>query len=81
MNGGAPEKVNGSDETDGLVDNSAEAWLADRIYYGDSGNDMSGYHMTAGDLDQDGFDELIVGSPGQRQTKAISPYFQVQFTH
>jgi hypothetical protein len=65
VNGAASESMNGQDDNcDGLNDNEVAGWNSDTVYYGTAANDKGGWHLTVGDIDQDGNDDLIAGSPG-----------------
>ena len=62
----ANEKFNRvDDDCDGEIDGTVPGWNSDLTYYGANASDEASYALTMGDLDGDGFDELIVGSAGQ----------------
>ncbi|MBM75071.1 MAG: hypothetical protein CMK59_06705, partial [Proteobacteria bacterium] len=72
VNTNAVEIVNGLDENcDGLVDNQASGWVSDLMYTGTTSGDKAGWSLTTGDLDQDGFDDIIVGNPGHGTNKGM----------
>lgn len=59
------EKLNGmDDDCNGWVDDDVPGWNADRVYPGKFSNDYAGWAITMGDLDDDGDQDLIVGSYG-----------------
>ena len=70
VNSLATESLNGQDDNcDGFVDNNVAAWQSDLMYVGTTSGDQTGFHITAGDLNQDGSDDLIVGSPGYSSSR------------
>ena len=52
------------DDCNGWVDDDVPGWNADRVYPGKFSNDYAGWAITMGDLDDDGDQDLIVGSYG-----------------
>jgi hypothetical protein len=64
VNISADEQLNGKDDDcDGSVDTSCDADLSERVYIGRGNHDRAGYSVALGDLDEDGYAEVIVGSP------------------
>ena len=60
------ESLNAFDDNcDGEVDNDVAGWNADLMFTGTTAGDKTGFHITAGDLNEDGHDDIIVGSPGK----------------
>jgi len=60
-NAGETYVVFGSDSPPSVVDLSTEA--ADITIYGDDADDMSGYALASGDINGDGYEDIIIGSP------------------
>ncbi len=59
------EKLNGlDDDCNGWADDSIPGWNADRRYPGNAAGAYGGFAITMGDLDDDGDEDLIVGSYG-----------------
>lgn len=64
VNISSDEQLNGKDDDcDGEVDTSCDAMLSERVYVGRGSHDRAGYSLALGDLDSDGFAEVIVGAP------------------
>jgi hypothetical protein len=62
----ATEALNAYDDNcDGEVDNDVAAWNSDIMFVGSGSGDKTGFHITAADLNEDGNDDIIVGSPGR----------------
>lgn len=63
-NTNSAEAFNGKDDDcDGTNDNASDPELSGYIYDADNTTDQTGYSMAVGDLDDDGFAEVIIGSP------------------
>ena len=76
VNRDATEMLNGrDDDCDGDVDNSVGSNVADVAYYGSAAADRMGTSFTVGDLDDDGFAELIVGAPGYGASRGGAAIF------
>ena len=72
----AVEVINGLDENcDGRIDNDVAGWNTEIVYEGSDADDMAGFSMTTGDLNGDGKDDLIVGSPGYNTSRGLVTIF------
>jgi hypothetical protein len=72
VNISSDEQLNGKDDDcDGFVDTSCDASLSERTYVGRGNYDRAGYSVALGDLDDDGFAEIIVGAPYYNATSSM----------
>lgn len=63
VNPDGTERMNGfDDDCDGASDNKVPGTSADVVLSGAAAGDNAGWALTAGDLDEDGLDDLIIGS-------------------
>ena len=60
---------------DGKIDNDVAGWNTEIVYEGSDADDMAGFSMTTGDLNGDGKDDLIVGSPGYNTSRGLVTIF------
>jgi hypothetical protein len=61
---GSVERLNGKlDNCDGSRDREIPPYSADYEWFGDTDTNGVGYATTAGDIDGDGIDDLVVGAP------------------
>jgi hypothetical protein len=64
INADNEEKFNAADDDcDGLADWDVPGWNADAVWVGDAA-EMAGYSFTTGDMDEDGYDDIMIGAPG-----------------
>ncbi len=71
VNSSGTERLNGEDDDcNDLFDDHAEVENSEYTYLADGNYDRVGYAMAIGDLDMDGFAEVIVGSPYAGATNA-----------
>ncbi len=60
----ADEQLNGKDDDcDGEIDTSCDISTSEYVYVGKGSYDQAGYAVALGDLDNDGYAEVIVGGP------------------
>ncbi len=63
INPDGAEKMNGfDDDCDGNADQKVPGYSADVVITGAAAGDRAGWALTGGDLDEDGLDDLIIGS-------------------
>jgi hypothetical protein len=64
INADNEEMLNAADDDcDGLIDWDVPGWNADAVWVGDAA-EKAGYSFTTGDLDEDGYDDIVIGAPG-----------------
>ena len=64
INADNEEMFNGADDDcDGIPDQDVPGWNANAVWPGNPA-EKAGTHFTTGDLDEDGYDDLIIGAPG-----------------
>ncbi|MFT4976504.1 MAG: hypothetical protein ACI8S6_002409 [Myxococcota bacterium] len=72
---GADEKLNGADDDcDDTIDQDVPGWNSDETMTGTDSSHYFGYAVTLGDMDLDGYDDIIASAPGYGGTGLIAVY-------